>query len=114
MGLVAIKGASSVMEVEEEGAKCEQLERVVIGDDEENFFQVEVQLPPRERKKMIDFLKKNIDIFAWNAYEAPRVDSDFICHHLNVNPSAIPKKQPPRHSSREHSNTVKGEVLKLK
>ena len=101
-------------EVEEEGAKCEQLERVVIGDDEENFFQVEVQLPPRERKKMIDFLKKNIDVFAWSAYEAPRVDPDFICHRLNVNSSAIPKKQPPQRSSREHSDTVKGEVLKLK
>ena len=32
------------MEVEEEGVKCEQLERVVIGDNEEKFFQVRVQL----------------------------------------------------------------------
>ncbi|XP_023885554.1 uncharacterized protein LOC111997668 [Quercus suber] len=29
-----------------EGAKCEQLEKVVIGNDEEKFFQFEVQLPP--------------------------------------------------------------------
>ena len=32
-------------EVVLEGAKCEQLEKVVIGDDEEKFFQVGVQLP---------------------------------------------------------------------
>ena len=32
-----------------EGAKCEQLEKVVIGDDEEKFFQVGVQLPPWKR-----------------------------------------------------------------
>ena len=50
----------------------------------------------------------------WSAYEAPGVDPNFNCHRLNVNPSAIPKKQSPRRSSREHSDAVKGEVLKLK
>ena len=44
------------MEVEEEGVKCEQVERVVIGDNEEKFFQVGVQLPPREKEELIDFL----------------------------------------------------------
>ena len=51
-------------EVEEGGAKCEKLERVVIGNNEEKFFQVGVQLPPRERQELIDFLRKNIDVFA--------------------------------------------------
>ena len=50
----------------------------------------------------------------WNAYEAPGVDPSFICHHLNVNPSVTPKKQPPQHSSREHSDAVKDEVTKFK
>ena len=31
-------------------------------------------------------------MFAWSAYEAPRVDLNFICHNLNVNLSVIPKK----------------------
>ena len=38
------------------------------------------------------FLKKNIDVFAWSAYEAHRVDPNLICHHLNVNPVVIPEK----------------------
>ena len=42
------------------------------------------------------------------------MDSNFICHHLNVNPSVLPKKQLPRRSSKEHSDDVKEEVLKLK
>ena len=42
------------------------------------------------------------------------MDPDFICHHLNVNPSVVPKRQPPRPSSKEHSDVVKDEVLKLK
>jgi len=46
------------------GAKCKQLERIVIGDDEEKFFQVGVLLPPREKEELINFLRKNIDVFA--------------------------------------------------
>ena len=42
------------------------------------------------------------------------MDQSFIFHCLNVNPSTILKKQPPRRSSREHSNAIKGKVLKLK
>ena len=53
-------------------------------------------------------------MFAWNAYEAPGMDPDFICHHLNVNPSAIPKKQPPRRPSKLHAEAIKDEVNKLK
>ena len=51
---------------------------------------------------------------SWNAYEAPRVDPEFICHHLNVNPLIIPKKQPPWRPSKEHAKTVKEEVTRLK
>ena len=53
-------------------------------------------------------------MFAWNAYEALGVDSSFIYHHLNVNPSVTPKKQPPRRSSKDHFDTIKDEVMKLK
>ena len=60
------------------------------------------------------FLKRNIDVFTWSAYEAPRVDLNFICHHLNVKPFVIPKKQPPQHSSKDHSDAVKDEVIKFK
>ena len=71
-------------------------------------------MPPQEKGELVEFLKKNVDVFAWNAYEASRVNPSFICHHLNVNPSVTPKKQPPRRSSKEHSDAVKDEVAKLK
>ena len=63
---------------------------------------------------MVVFLKKNLDIFAWDAYEASGVDPSFICHHLDVNPSVTPRKQPHRRSSKEHSDAIKDEVMKLK
>ena len=83
-------------------------------DDPENFFQVGAQLPPQKREELIVFLKRNIDVFAWSAYKALEVDPDFICHHLNVNTSVIPKKQAPRRSSKEYSDTIRDEVIKLK
>ena len=94
--------------------KCEDLGKVVVGDDPKKFFQVSSQLPPQEREELIKFLRKNVDVFTWNGYEASGVDPSFICHHLNVSPSITPKKQPLQCSSREHSNTVKDEVTKLK
>ncbi|XP_075665503.1 uncharacterized protein LOC142635187 [Castanea sativa] len=97
-----------------EGTKCEKLEEIVIDDNLEKYFPVGAQLPPQEKEEMVIFLKKNIDMFARNAYEAPRVDPNFIFHHLHVNPAVLPKKQPPRCSSIEYSDAVKKEVNKLK
>jgi len=95
-------------------AKYEDLEKVAVGNDPERFFQVGSEQPPQEREELIRFLRENVDVFAWDAYEAPRVDSSFICHHLNVNPSVTPKKQPPQHPSKEHADAIRDEVMKLK
>ena len=67
------------------------METVVVDDDPEKFFKIEAQLPPKEKEELIEFLRRNVDMFAWNAYEAPRVDPNFIYHHLNVNPSVTLK-----------------------
>ena len=77
-----------------EEASCEDLEKVLVGIDLERFFQVGSELPPREKEELIDFLRENVDMFAWDAYEAPGFDPNFICHHLNVSPAVAPKKQP--------------------
>ena len=97
-----------------EEAKCEDLEKVSVGIDPEKFFQFGSELPPQEKEELIRFLRENVDVFAWDAYEAPRVDLIFIYHHLNANPSVTPKKKPPRCPSKEHANAVRDEVMKLK
>ena len=104
----------SPLDAATEEAKCEDLEKVVVGDTLEKFFQVEAQLPPQEKEELVKFLKRNIDVFAWDACDAPRIDPTFICHHLNVNPSITPKKQPLRRPSREHADAIRDEVVKLK
>ena len=57
-----------------EEVECEDLVKVTIGDDPEKFFQIGFQLPQQEREELIEFLNQNIDVFAWNTYEAPGVD----------------------------------------
>ena len=44
----------------------------------------------------------------------PEVDPEFIVYKLNMNPSFPPKKQKPRKAAKEHVDTVKLEVQRLK
>ena len=71
-------------------------------------------MPLLEKEQLIGLLRRNVDVFAWDALEALAVDPNFICHHFNVNPSIIPRRQPPRRPSKEHVEVVKNEVTKLK
>ena len=71
-------------------------------------------MPLQEKERLLEFLRANVDMFAWNPYEAPGVDPNFICHQLNMNPFVIPKRQLPRRPSKEHVEAVKSEVAKLK
>ena len=70
---------------------CEDLEKVIIGDDLERFFQVGARLPLQEKEELVELLRKNIDVFAWDAYEAPGLNPEFICHRLNVDPQLLQK-----------------------
>ena len=97
-----------------EKAKCEDLVKVTIRDDPEKNFQIGSQLPQQEKEELIKFLKQNIDVFAWNTYKAPRVNLEFICHHLNVNPLIVPKKQLPWRPFKEHAEAVRAKVIRLK
>ena len=67
-----------------------------------------------DRVRVLLFLIQNIDVFAWNSYEVPGVDPEFIVHRLNVDPSFPPKKQKPRRLAKEHVEAVKIEVNRLK
>ena len=94
--------------------KCEDLDKVIIGGDLERFFQVGARLPLQEKEELVELLRRNVDVFAWDAYEAPGLNPEFIYHRLNVDPSSTPKKRPPRRPSNEHVEAIKSEVVKLK
>ena len=87
---------------------------MVIDDNLEKFFRLGARLPLQEKEKLIEFVKRNIDVFAWDACNTPGIDPAFICcHHLNVNPAIIPKKQSPRRPSKEHADAIRDKMAKF-
>ena len=68
----------------------------------------------QDKVEMLLFLLQNVNVFAWNPYEVPGVDPEFIVHKLNVDPSFPPKKQKPKRATKEHVDVVKLEVQRLK
>lgn len=85
------------------------MEKVIIGSDKDKYFQVGAQV---EKGELLVFLRDNMNVFAYNTYEAPRVGPNFICHHFNTNPTIMSKRHPWR-STKEHAEAVKEEVNKL-
>ena len=88
--------------------------KVRILPDEERNFLIGASVAEEERVEMLLFLVQNIDVFAWNPYEVPRVDLEFIVHKLNVDSLCPPKKQKLRRAAKEHVEAVRQEVKKLK
>ena len=40
---------------------------MVVGNDAEKFFQIGAKLPPQKKEELVEFLKRNTDVFAWDA-----------------------------------------------
>ena len=59
------------------------------------------------------FLKKNLDVFAWNHEDMPRIDKQVIEHSLNVDLTKKPVQQKRRVFTPEWNKAVMEEVEKL-
>ncbi|GFZ11667.1 hypothetical protein Acr_23g0000520 [Actinidia rufa] len=73
------------------------------------FFLVGSNMRERKRTDLIEFLKENIEVFAWTLYEMPQIDSSF-----NVILEARLVKQWERMVATEDVDAVMKEVKKLK
>ena len=97
------------------GAGCaEELVKVKILPDTNKYFQVRASMNNEERVQVLLFLTQNIDVFAWDPYDVPGVNPEFIVHKLNVDPSYPPKKQKPKRSAKDLVEAIRQEVEKLK
>ena len=45
------------------------------------------------KKKLVQFLKKNLDIFPWSQEDMPGIAAKVIQHHLNVDSKKKPVQQ---------------------
>ena len=72
----------------------EGLEIISLDDEHiEWITRIDMQARPLVRKGLILFLWDNLDVFAWNHENMPRIDPNTIFHQLNVSPSFLPVQQ---------------------
>ena len=56
----------------------------------ERCIKIGVDLEGKIKEDLIQFLKKNIDVFAWSHEDMPGIDPSVITHRLNVCPPFKP------------------------
>ena len=86
---------------------------MVFSSDPEKYFKIGRELSPDHRTELINFLVSNVDVFAWDPYEVPGVDPNYIEHRLNTDPHSKPVQQKARRSAPVHAEAVQKEVEKL-
>jgi hypothetical protein len=76
---------------------------VIIGSD----------LSPDEEARLVQFLQKNKDVFAWSTKDLVGVEQSFIEHRLNIDPSVKLRRQKLRKMSDDKVIVVKPDVQRL-
>ena len=78
--------------VEEEPEKpAKDLENVkLVEGDPSKVTKVRGGLEPPMKEEIVEFLKKNLDIFTWTYEDTPGLDNKVIEHRLNVDPTKKP------------------------
>ena len=92
----------------------EKLELIVLDNEKPNkTTNIGTKMDGRIRESLIEFLKDNIDIFAWTHEDMPGIDPSVISHKLNVDSSMCPIKQKRRVFALDRNQAISDEVEKL-
>ena len=70
-------------------------------------------LSPEMKAKLVQFLRENLDVFAWSHEDMPCIAPEIIQDKLNVNPDRKPVQQRQRVFTPERDQAVMDEVTKL-
>ena len=89
------------------------LEVSVDEKDKSKTLKLGENLNEATRQDVTNFLKDNLDIFAWNHSDMEGIDPSIISHKLNIDPAARPKRQKRRSMDVERYQALKEEVDKL-
>ena len=69
----------------------EALENIPLDENNpERCTRVRADLEEKNKKDLVQFLKKNTDVFAWSHEDMPGIDPSVITYRLNVCPSFKP------------------------
>ena len=70
-------------------------------------------LCPEMRTRLIEFLKENLDVFAWSHKDIPGISPKIVQHKLNVDLERKPIQQRRRAFAPERDQAIAEEVTKL-
>ena len=91
----------------------EELEPVSLDDDPEHLAYIGSKLAEDLKSLLTQFLRQNIDVFAWKQADMGGIDPTVITHRLNTSPSFKPVKQKPRSFAPKRQKAINEEVVKL-
>lgn len=73
-----------------------ELEKIqVCIDDLSKELKIGHQLQPSTQSKIVNFLRQNLDIFAWDHEDMKGINPTIACHRLHVYPTIRPRQKMP-------------------
>ena len=112
--VLATKENHTWMIEEKEEEKVEALEILELVDGEPTKTTiVGMTISTEIKKKLIQFIKENLDIFTWSYEDMLDISIEIIQHKLNVDPEKKPDQQRQRVFAPERNQVVTNEVNKL-
>jgi hypothetical protein len=91
-----------------------ELEEIQIGKESHQTTNLGSDMQPEEKGRILDILKRNVDLFAWHPKDMPGIDENIITHKLAIFPKAKPITQRKRKQGEERRIAMEEEVAKLR
>ena len=112
--MLATKENHTWMIEEKKEEKVEALKTVELVDEElTKTIRVGTTLSTKMKKKLVQFLKDNLDVLPWSHKDMLGISIKIIQHKLNVDPEKKPVQQRRRVFSLERNQEIMDEVNKL-
>ena len=107
----------TTMNIEEQQVNVEPMEELqdVFLDEEhlDRITRIGMQANLSVQKRLILFLKNNLDIFAWSHEDMSVIDPKIMVYQLNISPPFPPVRQRKRVFAQERDKAIAKEVHKL-
>ena len=117
LAMMALDEQVQTMSIEERrfvAEPTEVLEDVPLEEgNPEKFTRIGTSMKGKMKQDFVQFLRENIDVFAWIHEDMPEINPSVITHRLNVYPSSKPVRQKKSVFALERDNAIKEEVQKL-
>ena len=112
--VLAVKENHTWMIKKKNEDKVEALETVELLEGEATkTTRIGTTLSPEMKASLVQFLKENLDVFAWTHEDMPGISPKVIQHKLNVDPKRKPVQQRQQVFALERNQAITDEVNKL-